>query len=233
MALPSLMASRSPSKHSPNPRLEGPRFERSQVAEAPSTGAAGLPGQLHDGVVDDGCALAEFLVGEVSAVQNDAGRRVDNPDRALPTESRGLQQGAVTKRLEPLRKGAGVVRKPIQHLHAPLRRSIRVEGVERPRPPLRCRGRFGALRDRLIVGGGVECDAVARRAVAAAGGKPEGEGEHHARRAAGRHGRESGRLASTIRCAVSSWASRTEAPAYGGSSSRSSSASKEPGLIYG
>ena len=135
---------RSPSKHSPNPRPRRPWFERSWPGC--HRRARGLPGQLHDGVVDDGCALAEFLVGEVSAVQNDAGLRVDNPDRALPTESRGLQQGAVTKRLEPLRKGAGVVRKPIQHLHAPLRRSIRVERVERPRPSLRCQDRFDSRR---------------------------------------------------------------------------------------
>ena len=117
----------------------------------PSAGAAGLPGQLHDGVVDDGRALAEFLVGEVGGVQHDAGRRVDNPDRALPTEPRGLQERAVTERLEPLGEGVSVVREPVQHLHAPLRGSIGVERVERPRPSLRCRIRLDAC----------ECCAVA------------------------------------------------------------------------
>ena len=131
--------------------LEGPRFERSQVAEVPSAGAAGLPGQLHDGVVDDGRALAEFLVGEVGGVQHDAGRRVDNPDRALPTEPRGLQERAVTERLEPLGEGVSVVREPVQHLHAPPRRSIGVERVEPPRPSLRCQDRFDACECRLVV----------------------------------------------------------------------------------
>ena len=62
--------------------LEGPRFERVRSLRRHRR-AAGLPGQLHDGVVDDGRALAEFLVGEVggSSTTPVVG---STTDRALP-----------------------------------------------------------------------------------------------------------------------------------------------------
>ena len=69
----------------------------------------------------------------------------------FPPEPRGLYERAVAERLKPLGEGVGVVRESIPHLHAPPRRSIGVERVERTRPSLRCQDRFDSRKARLVV----------------------------------------------------------------------------------